>query len=114
MTDTNEEDDVAMSPAHPTAGSGDPTPRTRTARPTRWQQLIGVLGIAVVFWAGSNIYDVVTSSGPQGGGGHRPPGTSPHGGGTSDQPSPDGGGAPGDQPAPPAGGQHDPSQFDHG
>lgn len=93
-----------MNPAHQTVDTGAPTPRVRTARPTRWQQLIGVLGVAVVVWAGSNIYDVVTSSGPQGGGGHRPPGTSPQGGDTpSDQPPP-----------PPAGGQHDPSQFNHG
>lgn len=106
---------MAMNPAHPTAASGDPGPRARTARPTRWQQLIGVLGIVVVVWAGSNIYDVVTSSGPEGGGGRRPPVTSPHGGDTpSDQPAPDDGGTPGEQPTPPAGGQHDPSQFDHG
>lgn len=92
-----------MNPAHPAADTRDPTPPTGTARPTRWQQLIGVLGIAVVVWAGSNIYDVVASTGPQGSGGHQPPGTSP-----------DDGGTPSDQSPPPAGDQHDPSQFDHG
>ncbi len=58
---------------------------------TRWQQVIGILGLVVVLWVGNRLYDVIGSDGPGPGGG-TPPGVAP--------PAPDG--------------EHDPSQFDHG
>ena len=54
-------------------------------RTSRWQKVVGVVGLLVVLWVGGDLYDVVTS------GGESPPGR-PGGG-------------------PPA--SHDPSQFKH-
>lgn len=43
---------------------------------TRWQRVVGGLGLLVVLWVGSELYDVVSyTSGPAGGGpgvGHTP------------------------------------------
>ena len=58
---------------------------------SRWQKVVGVIGLVVVVWVGSDLYDVVTS------GGERPSGGTPPAG---------------DQ-APAGGGTHDPSQFRH-
>ena len=56
-------------------------------RTSRWQKVVGVVGLLVVLWVGGDLYGVVTS------GGEDPPGR-PAGG-------------------PPAGQPHDPSQFKH-
>ena len=80
-----------------------------TAGTSRWQKLIGAIGLVVVLWVGNNLFDVVTSgaSGPGGDGGpggHAPPRDPPPGEVTDEG-----------NPTPPGGeGGHDPSQFDHG
>jgi len=77
---------------------------------TGWQKLVGVAGLVVILWVGSNLFDVVASgaSGPGGDGspgGHAPPRDPPAGEVTDETDS-----------TPPAGEGtgHDPSQFDHG
>lgn len=87
-----------------TVGSHDNPTRTRdaVATTTRWQKAIGILGLGVVLWVGTNLFDVVTSreSGSPGGLG---PGENPPGQTTDDQDrTPPGGESP-----------HDPSQFNH-
>lgn len=70
---------------------------------TRWEKMVGILGIAVVVWVGTNLFDVVTSrqSGP--GAGHGARGRTAPGHVTDDQ-----------GPPPPSGGNpHDPSRFRH-
>lgn len=62
-----------------------------------WQKVVGGLGLFVVLWVGTELFDVVTS------GGERPRGGTP--------PAVDQAPTSGDQ-APPAG-AHDPSQFNH-
>jgi hypothetical protein len=84
-----------------------------TTGTTGWQKLVGVAGLVVVLWVGSNLFDVVTSgaSGPGGPGGdgspggHAPPRDPPAGEVTDETDS-----------TPPTGegSGHDPSQFDHG
>jgi hypothetical protein len=81
--------------------------RRSTGGLSRWQRLIGVLGLVVVFWVGDRLYDVISSGGIGPGADHGPSGgtptTEPVG---TDTPTP-GGGSGGE-------GGHDPSQFDHG
>lgn len=77
-------------------------PRDAVATTTRWQKAIGILGLSVVLWVGTNLFDVVSSgeSGPPGGHG---PGENPPGQTTDDQGR-----------TPPSGeSPHDPSQFNH-
>lgn len=66
---------------------------------TRWQKLVGVLGLVVVFWVGDSLYTVIDrgSTGPAGD--HGPSGNTPTSQPTEGEPTPGGG--------------HDPSQFDH-
>lgn len=83
-------------PRPPGEGS-DVTPDHHAINGTsRWQQVVGILGLVVVVWAGGDLFEVVTSDGAGG------PGEAPLGGVTE-----------GDQ-APPAPDPHDPSRFDHG
>lgn len=83
---------------YPDAGEdavADPERRATTGT-SRLQKLIGIIGVVVVLWVGSDLFDVVTS----GGGGPVGPG-----------------GMPGDQGPPgnaPPGEPHDPTSFDHG
>lgn len=83
------------------AERSDRRPATSTSR---WQMVVGTIGLVVVAWVGSNLFDVVSSGGTRPGdgppGGHGPPASAP--------PTDDG-----DQ-TPPGGGAHDPSDFDHG
>lgn len=74
---------------------------------SRWQKVIGLVGVVVVLWVGGDLVDIVTADGGgpgrAGPGGQGPSSDAPAGDVTSD----------GDQ-APPGGGAHDPSEFDHG
>ena len=70
--------------------------RRRTAPTSRWQKVVGIAGLAVVLWVGSEMYEVVFFDGTfPGGGQHAPIGNQ------------DG------DPAPPTTSPHDPSQFGH-
>lgn len=84
------------------------TPDREATIGTRWQKVVGIMGVAVVLWVGGNLFDTVTSggSGPRGGADHGPPGGAPAG---EEPPSE----APPDE-APPGDEPHDPSQRDHG
>lgn len=68
-------------------GTATESGRRAATRTSRWQIVVGVVGLVVVLWVGGDLYEVVTS------GGQGPPGR-PGGG-------------------PPAGPPHDPSQFKH-
>jgi len=83
---------------HPGAGATEVADGLRTTGTSRWQKVVGVIGLVVVLWVGRDLYDVVTS------GGERPSGGRPPAG----DPAP-----PAGDPAPPAGDAHDPSQFRH-
>jgi hypothetical protein len=70
---------------------------------SRWQKIIGILGLVVVLWVGDRLYDVIRSGGIGPGGDHQPSGP------PSSQPS--------DRDQSPSGadsGGHDPTRFDHG
>lgn len=70
-----------------------PTPdREATAGTSRWQKVVGVIGLVVVLWVGGDLFDVATRGDERPGAGAGP-GTPPDG-------------------APP-GEPHDPSGFDH-
>lgn len=83
----------------PSPDAGEPG---RATIGTRWQKLVGIMGIAVVLWVGGNLYDTVTSggSGPRGGENHGPRGGAPAG----EEPPSD---------APPGDAPHDPSRRAH-
>lgn len=70
---------------------------------TRWQKVVGVLGLIVVLWVGDRLYTVIDrgSTGPAGG--HGPGDNTPTNQPTEGEPTPGGGTT----------GGHDPSQFDH-
>ncbi|MGH9133724.1 MAG: hypothetical protein ACRDZZ_07290 [Ilumatobacteraceae bacterium] len=72
---------------------------------SRWQKIVGILGLVVVLGVGNRLYDVI-DRGAMGPGQQHGPGS---GGTPTTQPTPGGGSAPGTDT-----GGHDPSQFDHG
>ena len=72
-------------------GSGDADVSAGTSR---WQQVVGLAGLAVVVWVGGELYDVIAYDGPGFGGQHAP---------ADDE----------GEPTPPSTGGHDPSQFGH-
>lgn len=65
---------------------------------SRWQKVVGILGLVVVVWVGSEMYEVVFFDGTFPAGGQHAPVE------TQDQ---DG------DPTPPSTGPHDPSKFGH-
>lgn len=76
---------------------GRPDGRATTGT-SRRQKVVGILGLVVVLWVGSEMYDVVFFRGAGPGGGQHTPVEN------QDQ---DG------DPTPPSGGPHDPSRFGH-
>ena len=70
-----------------------------------WQKAVGGLGLLVVLWVGSNLFDTATSGVMGSGGEHGPPA-----GASTTQPIADDDPAPDDD----GGAPHDPSQFNHG
>lgn len=84
-------------PAHADQKTASGLDREMTTGTTRWQTVVGVLGLVAVLWVGRELSDVVTS------GAARPSGGTPP---AVDQAPPSGG------QAPPVG-AHDPSQFNH-
>ncbi len=72
-------------------------------RTSRWQKLIGVLGLGVVLWVGTDLVDIITSGSQPPGGApdHRPPGSTPRSFVDDGDRTPRGGNG------------HDPSQFNH-
>ena len=88
MAHMKDRSDTGSSTSNPTGSeTGD---AVRTAM-SRWQKLVGVIGLAVVLWVVNDLADIVTSGGRRG---------------PSGQVTPDG--------QPPPAGSHDPSSFDHG
>jgi len=88
----------------PRSGGGHAVPPgDGPSRPTRsrWRALVGLAGVGVVAWAGSNLVHVATSDGPGAG--------TPHGPGSDAPTAPAGDGGAGASP----GGAHDPSRFNH-
>jgi len=80
-------------------------PTTRYAGgSSRWQKIVGILGLVVVLWVGNRLYDVIDRGAMGPGQQHGPGGGTP-----TTQPTPGGGSTPGGDT-----GGHDPSQFDHG
>lgn len=69
-----------------------------TAALSRWQKVVGIAGVAVVVWVGSELYDVIVFDGTFPGGGRHVP---------ADDRDRD------TDPTPPTTGGHDPSQFGH-
>lgn len=58
---------------------------------SRWQKVVGIIGVGVVAWVGASLLDIVTSGGSRpGAGGHVTEDGTPH-----------------------SGNPHDPSRFDH-
>lgn len=43
-----------------------------TTGTSRWQKVVGIIGILVVLWVGNDLLDNVLDRGPGGGGGHSP------------------------------------------
>lgn len=70
-----------------------------TTGTSRWQMLVGAMGLVVAVWVGGDLYDIVTSGGT-GPGGARSPGVNAPAG----QPSPPGGPGGDGGHRPPAGG----------
>lgn len=75
-----------------------PGPATTTTGTSRWQKAVGIAGLAVVLWVGSELYDVTVFDGTFPGGGQHAP--------VEDQDQEG-------EPTPPTTGGHDPSQFGH-
>jgi len=65
---------------------------------SRWQKVVGIAGLVVVLWVGSELYDVIFYDGSGFGGGQHAP---------ADNQDQDG------DPTPPSTGPHDPSRFRH-
>ncbi|MDQ3639944.1 MAG: hypothetical protein M3450_00390 [Actinomycetota bacterium] len=84
--------------------SGVGSDRGASTGTTRWQKVVGILGLVVVLWVGSEMYDVVFFRGAGPGGGQRPGGGQQAPVESQDQD---------DGPPPPSGGPHDPSRFGH-
>ena len=80
--------------------------RRSSAGLSRWQKVIGVLGLVVVLWVGDRLSDVIGSGGIGPGGDHGPSGVTPTTEPAGTDTSTPGGGSGGE-------GGHDPSQFDH-
>lgn len=74
--------------------------RGATTGTSRWQQVVGILGIAVVLWVGSEMYDIVFFRGTG-------PGPAPGQDAPVEIQNPDG------DPTPPGSIPHDPTQRDH-
>ena len=53
-----------------------------TTGPSRWQKVVGILGLVVVLWVGSNLFDAV-NRGDDARRGHGPPGQTPPAGVTN-------------------------------
>ncbi|MBA2386151.1 MAG: hypothetical protein H0V69_03555 [Acidimicrobiia bacterium] len=85
---------MAETLSYPDAGEDAVVGRGRGAvtGTSRWQKLIGILGVVVVVWVGGDLFDAVTGSGGGPGGGpgdqapgdqapgdHAPPGEAPPG-----------------------------------
>lgn len=49
--------------------TGAPSGRGSPTGMSRWQLVVGSIGLLVVLWVGSKTYDTITASGPPGGGG---------------------------------------------
>lgn len=73
--------------------------RKSTGGTTRWQKVVGIIGLVVALWVGSEMYDTVFPRGPGPGG----PGPGQHAPGENQEQEID----TGDD------GGHDPSQFEH-
>lgn len=72
---------------------------------TKWQKVVGILGLVVVLWVGDRLADVIRSGGVRAGGDHQPAGRTP-----TSQPTATGNPTLGSD----GGGDgHDPSRFGH-
>jgi hypothetical protein len=94
--DPNTDDDTDVKPA-----------RRTTTGVSRWQKVVGGIGLVVLVWVGSEIYDTISATGPSPGspgGDHGPGGPGPG----QDQPVENQ-----DQEIETEN-DHDPTQFDHG
>jgi hypothetical protein len=76
----------------------DTAVRDRVGGTSRWQRVVGMLGLVVVLWVGSELYDVIFFDGTFRGGPQQGP---------VENNDPDG------DRTPPTSGGHDPSQFGH-
>lgn len=96
-----------MTTTSPHSGLVRPSAPRLPSGVSRWQKVVGVLGLVVMLWVGDRLYDVVsrgTGDGP--GRGHGPADRIPTSQPTDTRdPAPGGGGG---------SSGHDPSRFDHG